>query len=259
MSFEQILSEVRGRAGIITLNRPDKLNAMTGTMHREMREQVRAWNEDDDVGAIVLTGAGRGFSSGADVSRFEETAKVGSSSEEARPPETEWIELVKESKPIVCAINGVAIGEGITLTLPCDVRVAAEGARLSFRFVRIGLTPEFGSSHYLVHLVGLGRALELMLTGKMVETEEALRIGLVNHVYAADRMLDEAVALAQEIADNPAWHLKEIKRLVHESYLRTDIAWVVSQEENANRQAKASDAHREALAAFRDKRPPRFH
>ncbi len=256
---EQILTEERGRVGIITLNRPEKLNAMTGTTHRQLRERIQAWNGEDGIGAVVITGAGRAFCAGADVGRFEEGVAGSAGTEEPRPPESEWIELIKGSKPVVCAINGIAVGEGITMTLPCDVRVAAQEARVSFRFIRMGLTPEFGSSHYLAQLVGLGQAMELMLTGRMMEAEEAQKIGLVNHVYPGDRMLDEAVALAQEIAENPDWHLRRIKRLIHESYLNRDTAEVLSWEDEANAEAMAGEAHREALEAFREKRRPRFH
>ncbi len=216
MGYEQILTEARGRVGIITLNRPKLLNAMTATMRREMANQLQAWNRDDSVGAILITGAGRGFCSGADISGFERAARGEARPSEGEAAEADWLALVKESKPIVCAINGVAVGIGITLTLPCDVRVAAEGARMSFRFVRIGLTPELASTHYLVHLVGLGRTLELMLTGRFVEADEAARIGLVNHVYPAEGFLGRAVALAQEIADNPAWQLMATKQMIHQ-------------------------------------------
>jgi 2-(1,2-epoxy-1,2-dihydrophenyl)acetyl-CoA isomerase len=259
VGFEQILTEVRGRVGIITLNRPEKLNAMTAQMRREMREQIEAWNADDGVGAIVITGAGRGFCSGADISGFERALR------EEQPPdrdwarEPSWVDVVRRSKPIVCAINGVAVGVGVTFTLPCDIRVASDQARFSLRFPRIGLTPELASTHYLVQLVGLGHALELMLTGKFIDAAEALRIGLVNHVYPADRLLPEAIALAREIADNPTWHLLQIKRLIHAHYLERDIDKVLAAEDEVFRQARASAAHREAVAAFREKREPRFH
>ena len=150
MSHEQILTEVRGRVGIITMNVPQKLNPMSSTMTREMSEQMSAWNDDPNVGAMVITGAGRGYSSGADISSFEQTVAQGGRKGDSPPIREDWLSLVRRSKPIVCAINGVAVGMGITTTLPCDVRVAAEGARMSFRFVRIGLTPEYASTHYLV-------------------------------------------------------------------------------------------------------------
>ena len=259
MPYEQILTERRERVGIITLNRPDRLNAMTGTMHRELRSQMRSWNDDDRVGAMVITGAGRGFCSGADIGGFERAVEGQPSAGEARPPEPEWDELVKASKPIVCAINGVAVGEGVTLTLPCDVRVASEAARFSFRFVRIGLTPEFGSSHYLTQIVGLGRAMELMLTGRFVPADEAERWGLVTHAYPADEMLQKAVELAQEIADGPTWQLARIKHMVHSHYLERDIGAVLETERKIFAEAMSSEAHREVLKAFREKRTPRFH
>ena len=259
MSYEQILTEVRGRVGIITLNRPEVLNAVTFTMNREIRDQMRNWNEDDAVGSIVLTGAGRAFCSGADLRRFEENVRTGTRSGADRAPEVGWAEIVRQSKPVICAINGVAVGQGLTMTLPCDVRVAAEGARLSFRFVRMGLTPELGSTHHLVYLVGLSNTLELMLTGRFVEAEEAYRLGLVNRVFPPDRMLDEAVELAQEIADNPIWHLRQVKELVHEHYLERDIAKVVSKESAIVGEAMRTDAHSEALVAYRERRTPMFH
>ena len=259
MGYEQIRTEVQGRAGIITLNRPEVLNAFSSTMGREIREQIRAWNEDDAVGAIVLTGEGRAFCSGADLRGFEETVRTGTRTGEDRTDEPGWVEIIRESKPVICAINGVAVGQGVTMTLPCDVRIAAEGARLSFRLVRIGLTPELGSSHYLVYLVGLGNALELMLTGRFVEAEEAYRLGLVNRIFPPERMLGEAVELAQEIADNPSWQLRQVKQLLHEHYLERDIAKVVSKETLIFREAMRTEAHSEALVAFRERRTPRFH
>ena len=259
MSCEQILTETSGRVGIITLNQPEKLNPMTANMRGEMHEQIRAFNLDDGIGAIVLTGAGRGFCSGADIGDFEKAAQGVSDGLSAISAAAGWVDLVKDSKPIICAINGAAVGLGVTLTLPCDIRVAAEDARLSFRFVRLGLTPEFASSHYLVQLVGLGRALELMLTGRFVDAQEAMAIGLVNHVYPGDEMLDKAVALAQDIAGNPVWHLREIKDLVHRNYMDPDLSRVLSHEQKAFEASMTSGAHREALAAFRERREPRFH
>ena len=259
MSYEQIVTETSGRVGIITLNQPEKLNPMTAKMRGEIIEQIRAFNEDDDVGSIVLTGAGRGFCSGADIGDFEKAAQGVSDGPQSVSTASDWVDLVKDSKPIVCAINGVAVGLGVTLTLPCDVRVAAEEARLSFRFVRLGLTPEFGSSHYLVQLVGLGRALELMLTGRFVEAQEAMAIGLVTHVYPGDEMLDRAIVLAQEIAENPTWHLRKIKELVHRNYMDADLEKVLSHEQEVFEAAIVSGAHREALVAFRERREPRFH
>ena len=259
MTYEQILTETRGRVGLLTLNQPDKLNAMSNVMNRELRRAIISWNADDAVGAIVITGAERGFCSGADIGRFEDVVRGDAAETSSYPSETEWVDLVRGSKPIICAVNGVAVGLGITFTLPCDLRVAAEGARISFRFVRIGLTPEMASTHYLANLVGMGNAMELMLTGRFVLADEAERIGLVNHVYPAESLVDEAVKLAQEIAANPAWHLERVKRLMHENYMERDVGWVLKRERDIFGQAQRSDAHKEALVAFREKREPNFH
>lgn len=259
MSYEHILTETRGRVGIITMNRPDTLNAMNGRMDYEIRQQIAEWNDDDSIGAVVWTGAGRGFCSGADIGRFEARAQGQTPDAAVPPPRESWIDMMKAAKPVVAAINGVAVGEGLTRTLSCDVRVASDAARLSFRFLRVGLTPELASTHYAVYLIGLGRTLELMLTGELVPADEAFRIGLVNHVYPADELLDRAVELAAAIADNASWNLSQVKRLVHQDYLEHDIDKVLSDEGKTFSESMTRDAHKEALVAFREKRAPNFH
>ncbi len=259
MSYETILTEVRGRVGLITMNRPDRLNAMNPQMNHEIRQQIAEWNADDSVGAIVWTGAGRGFCAGADIGRFE-ARRDGESSDDVVPePEDTWHEMVKAAKPIIAAINGVAIGEGLTRTLPCDMRIASESARLSFRFVRVGLTPEFASTHYAPYLIGLGRTLEYMLRGNLIPADEALNAGLVNYVYPDDEMLEKAIEFATEIADNPVWQLSQVKKLVHQDYLEHDVDKVMADEGVIFRTAMGTDAHKEALLAFREKRPPNFN
>lgn len=259
MAYETILSEVRGRVGLLTMNRPDRLNAMSPEMDRDIRAQIAAWNADDAVGAIVWTGAGRGFCAGADIGRFE-ARRDGQPPDEMIPtPEDSWHEMIKASKPVIAAINGVAVGEGLTRTLPCDVRVAAESARLSFRFVRVGLTPEFASTHYAPHLIGLGKTLEYMLRGNLIPAGEALDAGLVGYVHPDGEMLDAALALAAEIAENPVWQMAQVKALVHQNYLERDVDRALTDEGAIFRKAQGTDAHREALTAFREKRQPRFH
>ncbi len=259
MAHELILTETRGRVGIITLNRPERLNAFTGVMQGEIQSQVSEWNADDGIGAMVLTGAGRAFSAGADVGGFEDFVSGERRDAPARPADISWVDLARESKPIVCALNGVAVGLGITLPLSCDVRLAAEDARISFRFLRIGVTPEYGSTHFLVNLVGLGRALEYMLTGRFITAQEAKDAGFVNRVCPAETLVDDAVALAQEIADNPAWHLAKVKRLIHENYMEKDLSLVLRRESETLRESRFTPEHQEALTAFRERREPKFH
>ena len=188
MPHEMIITEQHGRVGVIKFNNERRLNALHPTMMAETRQQIDAWNNDSGVGAIVLTGEGRAFCAGADIGGWnrqierQEQDGDGSRQEQQRPREREesWTELMIRSKPIVCAINGPAIGAGLTITLPCDVRIASPQARLSMRFIRVGVLPELASTFILPHIVGLGNALELMLSGRIISGEEAGRIGLVN-------------------------------------------------------------------------------
>ena len=261
MASELILRETRGRVGIVTLNRPDSLNALTGEMRTTMRATIGEWNEDPGVGAIVITGTGRAFCAGADVSSFQRPP-ADQGSQTAPGPEAQvspWAGFARGSKPIVCAINGVAVGEGVTMTLPCDVRLAAPDARLSFRFVRLGLTPEIGSSHVLSHLTGLGRAVELMLTGRFFTGEEAREYGIVLETRPKEELLDRAVELAGEIAEAPSWHLGQAKRLVYEHALERDLGAVIREESRVFTEARSTSEHREAMAALRERRQPKFH
>ena len=260
MSYETIISETRGRVGLITMNRPDRLNAMNPQMDYEIRRQIALWNEDDSVGAVVWTGAGRGFCAGADIGRFE-ARRDGQTADEVVPSANDsWHDMVKASKPIVAAINGVAIGEGLTRTLPCDVRIASESARLSFRFVRVGVTPEFASTHYAPNLIGLGRTLEYMLRANLIPAPEALerRASQLRPRGRRDAGQGRRTR-SSEIAANPTWQLAQVKKLVHQNYLERDANKALTDEGVIFRKAQATDAHKEALAAFRERREPRFH
>ena len=256
---EQILSEVRGRVGIIRLNRPEKLNAWTDTMNRELTEQVEAWNDDPAIGAIVLIGEGRAFCAGADLGGFTErlTEETPDRSEETRFT-AHWTKLLRKSKPTVVAFNGYAIGVGLTMALPADVRFAAEGARLSIRFIKVGLVPELGSTRILSQLVGLGQATDMCLTGRMVGASEALGMGLVTEVTADDALLEAAVAKADEVASNPTPVVMLIKQLLDSNALEPSIDAVMEREQVRDRLARKWPEHAEAVKAFIEKREPDF-
>ena len=145
MQYETLLFAREGDVAVITLNRPERMNAISNQMRYELPEAIDEANRDEDIGAIVLTGAGKAFCAGADVSRFEKRDKP----EDIPSPRFEWVEQVCASKPIVCAINGYAVGAGLTRTLPCDVRIASTAASFSVRFVKLGLVPELGSTFFL--------------------------------------------------------------------------------------------------------------
>ena len=256
---ESILVEKRGRVGIITLNRPDYLNAIDSVMGREIREQIDTFNKDSNIGAIVLTGSGRAFCSGADVNGFEASVRGESPATTEDERFAKWPLFIKNSKPTICALNGYAIGLGITMPLGCDIRVMSESAKISFRFAYIGLTPECASTHLLVQAVGIGKAMEFMLTGRFIGSEEALETSLVNHVYPDDQLMDKTMDLADLIAFNPVWQLGEIKRMVREHQFMDDPAKVMKIESDIFSQSQRTDAHKEFLVSFREKRQPNYH
>jgi enoyl-CoA hydratase/carnithine racemase len=205
MQFEQILYEVEDHVLTITLNRPDRLNAFTPTMGRELIEALDAADADDDVRAIVVTGAGRGFCAGADLeaggSTFDWSERHAAGEEVPRDGGGRIsLRLFDCVKPVIAAINGPAVGVGITMTLPMDVRLAAEGAKIGFVFARRGIVPEACSSWFLPRIVGISQAMEWVATGRVFDASEAVAGGLVRSVHAPDDVLGAARDLAREIA-----------------------------------------------------------
>jgi enoyl-CoA hydratase/carnithine racemase len=209
MDFEQILYEVEDHVLTITLNRPDRLNAFTETMARELIAALDAADADDEVRAIVVTGAGRGFCAGADLeaggSTFDWSDRHAAGEEVPRDGGGRIsLRLFECVKPVIAAINGPAVGVGITMTLPMDVRLAAEGAKIGFVFARRGIVPEACSSWFLPRIVGISQAMEWVATGRVFDASEALAGGLVRSVHAPDDVLGAARDLAREIAMNGA-------------------------------------------------------
>ena len=203
--FEQIRYEVADRVLTVTLNRPERLNAWTPVMQRELIAAADAWDADDDIRAVVVTGEGRGFCAGADLERGGETFDWRGREGTPRDGGGQFTTRVFEStKPVIAAINGPAVGVGMTMTLPMDVRFVAEGAKLGFVFARRGIVPEAASSWFLPRIVGISRAMEWVATGRIFTPEEALEAGLVRAVLAPDELLPRAYQLAREIADNTA-------------------------------------------------------
>ena len=260
-TYEQILFEQRGRVGIITLNRPEKLNAWTWKMAAEMTDAISACNDDGGIGAIVLTGAGRGFCAGADISGFNQAieARESGGRAEDRPQRRANVGFYQQSKPIIVAINGAAVGVGLTMTLPMDIRIASDKARFSMRFVRMGITPEAQSSVYLPQIVGIANALELSLTARIIDAETALRYGLVSRVVPHDDLMTEALALADEIAANPTDAATAAKQILHRNMVEQDLGTVVSREGEVIVKQYESAGHKEAIRAFIEKREPQFN
>lgn len=208
MDEQQVLYAKEGKVGIITLNRPDKLNAFTDVMRQQLEDCLDETDRDDDVKVVIFTGAGRGFCAGADLSGG--AGRVGTKSPTAEPDTGVrrdgggrlTLRLFQSKKPMISAVNGAAVGVGATMQLPMDIRIASEKAKFGFVFNRRGLIPEACSSYFLPRVVGINKALEWSLTGRVFPAEEALAAGLVQKVVAPEALMDAAMAMASEIADN---------------------------------------------------------
>ena len=263
MAFEQITTEVADGVLTITLNRPERLNAWTGTMGRELREAFDQADADDEVRAIIVTGAGRGFCAGADLGAGGETFDYrarGSQEQVPRDNGGEFTLRVFEStKPVIAAINGPAVGVGATMTLPMDVRLAADDARIGFVFARRGIVPEACSSWFLPRVVGISRAMEWVSTGRVFSAQEALEGGLVRSLHARGELLDAARALAREIADNAAPVSVALARQMMWRMLGAEHPMIAHRADSRGMLARGQSADAvEGVTAFLEKRPARF-
>ena len=258
MSF--ILSQTRDAVTTITLNRPDKLNAFSGTMREDLLGALRAAGQDAQCRVAVITGAGRAFCSGGDVDFMASLQKSGDTASFRRLLDAGRdivLQIASMPKPVIASINGVAAGAGCNLALACDYRIASDQAKLGETFVRIGLVPDWGGTWLLPRVVGRSRALEMMMTGRIVEADEALRIGLVDRVVKAGALNDETSALARTIASGPPVAIASIKKALSASE-RNDLAAQLDLEaENQLRAFRSKDAA-EGMDAFFAKRQPLF-
>jgi len=265
MKYETILYERRDAVAVVTLNRPEKLNAWTPRMAEEQVDAIGSANADDRVGAIVFTGAGRGFCAGADMTETFQNRLEGrdpgadtASGQGGMPAGLDWVATVRAAKPLVAAINGAAVGIGMTMVLPFDVIVASDKAKFGMFFIKMGLVPELASTHFLVQRMGFGPASEMCLSGRLYGAEEARAAGLVDRLLPHDRLLDGALEIAAGIAANPDPQLRMIKALLSRNGSEVDLADVQRRETASLRECWKSPEHREAVQAFIAKRQPRF-
>jgi enoyl-CoA hydratase/carnithine racemase len=263
MTYEQICTEIEDRVLTITLNRPERLNAWTPTMLEELIAAFDRADADDEVRAVVLTGAGRGFCAGADLERGGETfdrherERAGAFPRDGGGRFT--LRVFECTKPVIAAINGPAVGVGATMTLPMDIRLAAEEARIGFVFARRGIVPEACSSWFLPRVVGISRALEWVTTGRVFPASEALEAGLVRSVHPAGELLDAAYALAREIAENAAPVSVALARLMLWRMLGAEHPMRAHRVDSRAMfiRGQSADA-REGITAFLEKRPAEF-
>ncbi len=266
MAYSDILYEIDGPIATITLNRPDKLNAYTAIMGHELADAFNQADKDDAVRVVIVTGAGRGFCAGADISG-------GAGSFDAREGSSAWLAgateqtragnfigaIFKCSKPSICAFNGAAVGVGLTLTLPMDIKIAADTAKFGFVFARRGLVPEAGSAWFLPKLVGMSQALRWCITGKVFSAEEALKGGLLSEIVPPDQLMPRARELAMEIARETApVSVALTRQMLWRFGAEETMDLAVKVDGRYSRELGAGPDVREGVSAFLEKRPPSF-
>jgi enoyl-CoA hydratase/carnithine racemase len=272
MAGQETLYEVADRVATITLNRPDKLNAWTAIMEQEVRSAVEEAERDDRARVIVLTGAGRGFCAGADMSLLSNVANQGldesgkkramsanAPREGIRPDfQKKYSYFLQVGKPVIAALNGPAVGLGLVIALYCDLRWASDSARLSTAFARRGLVAEYGMAWMLPHLVGVPNALDLLFSARTIEAAEALRIGLVNQVFPQDIFLDKVRENAREMASNVSPRsLRVMKRQVYEAMFQS-LSEAFELAEREMLASLKSEDFKEGVAHYIEKRAPSF-
>lgn len=257
--YETILYEKTGGVADVALNRPEKLNAFDATMHEELYAALDGAASDEEVRCVVLRGEGRGFSAGADLAGILEgsdgTPDLG---EYLRNTYSRLVRrMVSMEKPIVASLHGPVYGAGVGIALACDLRIAAQSAKFSVAFIKIGLMPDAGVSFFLPRVVGLGHALEMSMLGDPVEADEALRTGLVNRVVPDESLAEETAALAARLAAMPTAAIGRTKGALYASF-EADLETVLEREAEGQTFCGYTADHREGVAAFFEKREARF-
>jgi 2-(1,2-epoxy-1,2-dihydrophenyl)acetyl-CoA isomerase len=266
--FEQLEFELEASVALITLNRPERLNAISPTLVHELLWVVEQTARDDEVRVLVFTGAGRGFCAGADVAATAEERAADAQLDERdgyrrmlQGPIGHWGVLYSalghHPKPIIAAVNGVSAGAGFSLALAADIRIASTEARFISVFMRRGIVPDTGTSYHLPQLIGRGRAIEMMLTGDAVDAVTAERWGLVNRVVEPDQLLPEAMTLARRLASGPTVTVELTKRLVSD-ITRGGLDLQLQNEAWAGTRVALSEDRQEGMRAFLESREPRW-
>jgi 2-(1,2-epoxy-1,2-dihydrophenyl)acetyl-CoA isomerase len=257
--YETVLYEKDSGVATVSLNRPEKLNAFDATMHEELRAALDSAAADEEVRCVVLRGEGRGFSAGADLAEVVQGAEGDPDlGEYLRSTYSRLVKrIVATEKPIVAALHGPVYGAGVGIALACDLRIAAESAKFSVAFIKIGLMPDAGVTFFLPRVVGLGRAMQMSMLGDAVDAEEAYRIGLVNKVVSEDALAEETRKLAEQLAAMPTRALGRIKHSLYASF-ETDLETALEHEAEGQTFCGHTHDHKEGVAAFFEKREPNW-
>lgn len=253
--YETVKFEVQNGVGWLTLNRPDKFNAFTEQMNQEISKIVKNVSRDKEIRCLVITGEGRAFCSGEDLSGLGEETDHGEILRKRYNPMVK--QLAELEKPVIAAINGVAAGAGLSLALACDFRLISDKASLVNAFINVGLIPDSGNLYYLPRIVGQAKAIEISMLGEKISAEEAKEVGLVNRVYPADNFVEEVTAFAERLATMPTAALGLIKRNINASW-NCNLDEMLEKEAYGQRAAGLTADHKEGVQAFLEKRKPVF-
>ena len=257
MNYKEIIFEKEKPLAIITLNRPDKLNAYTHNMGQEIVKALEDAGKDRNIRAVIVTGAGRGFCSGVDVGGRggpKETIPIRRDTAMGPPVR----KLSEFDKPVIAAINGIVAGGGMSFAMACDIRIASDKARFSQIFVKRGIVPDNGSTWFLPRLVGMAKAYELAWTGDIIDAAEGERIGLVSRIVPHDDLLSVAKELATRIANGPPITVQLTKRALYQGALNPDLHSHMELELHYNAITSATEDRKEGMRAFIEKRDPVF-
>jgi 2-(1,2-epoxy-1,2-dihydrophenyl)acetyl-CoA isomerase len=253
--FETVLYEVRNQVAYITLNRPDKLNAFTEQLNKEIQTAIKNASRDKEVRALVITGAGRAFCSGEDLAGVSDDMDHGEVLRKRYNPML--LELDRCEKPVIAAVNGVAAGAGMSLALACDFRVASEKASFVEAFIHVGLVPDAGNLYYLPRIIGHAKAMELAVFGEKVPAEKARELGLVTEVIPMDKWDEKVAAFAERLANLPTKAIGLIKRNLKASW-HSNLDDYLERDAQSQRIAGQTADHKEGVQSFMEKRKPVF-
>ncbi|HEY48859.1 MAG TPA: enoyl-CoA hydratase/isomerase family protein [Dehalococcoidia bacterium] len=265
MAYQSLIMERKGAIATITLNRPDVGNAFNKELMNELDAAFKEISQDENIWAVLLTGAGKHFSSGIDLSLFSSLGDAAAAVEDSEGETyaegtlaATVIRIRSMSKPVIAAINGAAIGAGLGLALACDIRIASDKSRFASIFVKRAVAPDSGCSFTLPRVIGLPRACEFMFTGDIIDAEEADRIGLVNRVVPHDDLMKTAMELVEKIAKNPPLAVGIAKEAMNRALTETDIKEQLKYEVSLQSKLLKTEDFMEAAKAFLEKREPIF-
>ena len=255
MAYETLLVETDGKVGIITLNRPEALNALSSKLCAEVCDQLNAWAKDPAIGCVIITGAGRAFAAGADIKEMAPQSYMDVYLNDMFAQFETTISAFR--KPIIAAVNGFALGGGCELAMLCDFILASEAAKFGQPEINLGVMPGIGGTQRLTRLVGKSKAMDMCLTGRMMDAAEAERAGLVSRVLPADKLMDEARAAASKIAGQSQPIAMMTKETVNAAY-ETTLSQGLRFERRLFHSMFATEDQKEGMSAFVAKRPPDF-